>query len=444
MAVLLMVFLLLQGSADKSASAQQVAHASSVQSQKQQSSADKSAAAQSPVDVMYHSAESSRRAGDTDRALATYREILAMQEASNDRAGQMNTLERIGDTYHYVRSDWRESRGYYERALKIARDLGDKAHQAFNLNQLGLVAASAGEADRAMGFFDQALDLARNARDKENEGTALNGMGNALLAKNDPDRALESYKKALELRRSAKQLRPIGNTLFNLGRAQRARQQYDLALEYLRQALAIRLQDLDKAGEVLMRIEIAEVLFQQRNFPAAIAEYRRIEAIADHRHLVRTKMTALAGLGSASFASGQFGQSLGYYESLRYLAVEHKDRVLHRQAMEYLGIARMALNEYGPAGSDLQEALALARADNDSVSAAHIAINLALTYCELNNYEQAVKSYLEIAGSAQAAAQPNFKLLQQRIERVRVTIGDEEFRKLEEKAKSVVKKSAER
>ena len=68
---------------------------------------------------------------------------------------------------------------YYERALAIAREIGDRRNQGVHLCNQGLVFLPKGNA-QGHRVLSEALAIARDIGDRRNEGVPLGNLGLAI------------------------------------------------------------------------------------------------------------------------------------------------------------------------------------------------------------------------------------------------------------------------
>ena len=61
----------------------------------------------------------------------------------------------------YEQGEYARARGYYEAALGIYREIGDRRGESACLGNLGLVAADQGDYARARGYHEASLGIAR-------------------------------------------------------------------------------------------------------------------------------------------------------------------------------------------------------------------------------------------------------------------------------------------
>ena len=81
----------------------------------------------------------------------------------------------------------------------------------------GMAYADLGEVRRAIEYYEQALAIAREIGDRRGEGTDLGNLGNAYADLGQVRRAIEYYEQALAIAREIGDRRGEGNTLGNLG-----------------------------------------------------------------------------------------------------------------------------------------------------------------------------------------------------------------------------------
>ena len=80
---------------------------------------------------------------------------------------------------HYDLSQYPQALGCSRQALAIHRQIGDRAGQAGDLNNLGNVFSYTNRPAQALGLYQQALPLERLTQEKAGEAATLNGIGNA-------------------------------------------------------------------------------------------------------------------------------------------------------------------------------------------------------------------------------------------------------------------------
>ena len=73
--------------------------------------------------------------------------------------------------------DKRKALDFFEQALPLYRQVGDRGGEATTLNNIGMVYDALGDKRKALDFFEQALPLSRQVGDRRGEATTLNNLG---------------------------------------------------------------------------------------------------------------------------------------------------------------------------------------------------------------------------------------------------------------------------
>ena len=108
-----------------------------------------------------------------------------------------------------------------------------------HLGNLGLAYAALGEMRRAIEYYEQALTISREFGDRRDEGNHLISLGIAYAALGEVRRAIEYYKKALAISRVIGDLRGDGDALANMGLAHKELGDIGRARELWEEALRI-------------------------------------------------------------------------------------------------------------------------------------------------------------------------------------------------------------
>ena len=88
---------------------------------------------------------------------------------------------------------------YYEQALPIRRQVGDRAGEAATLSNIGVVYNSIGQLQQALKYHEQALPIRRQVGDRAGEATTLYNIGSVYRDTNQPSKAINSYEQSLTI-----------------------------------------------------------------------------------------------------------------------------------------------------------------------------------------------------------------------------------------------------
>ncbi len=230
-------------------------------------------------------AEKQKRIVMLESLLAEYQ---GLQEVKRDRKVEIRLKKQLG-TLFYSTSNYRKAIEYFEKALKIAQEIGDRQSEENNLGNLGSAYRNLGEYQKVFSFYEQALIISKEIGDRQNEarhtknlGNAYNGLGDyykaieycdqsliisketehrqgecsnlgslgaAYSGLGDYHKAIEYYEQALIISKEIGYRQGEGNQLGNLGNAYRNLGEYRKAIEYFEQSLIIFREIGDKLGE---------------------------------------------------------------------------------------------------------------------------------------------------------------------------------------------------
>ncbi len=179
-----------------------------------------------------------------------YQHALKIRREIGDRAGEATSLNNLGSTYHAL-GNYEEARQQYEQALKIFehKDIGARAGAADSQNGLGAVFCALRKYEDATKCLEKSLNIRQEIGDRAGEGDSLCNLGNVYYSLKEYEKAINNYyKKALGI------LQAIGHREFEakvfngLGDAYHALRQYENATKRYEQAWKI-FRDIGNGGK---------------------------------------------------------------------------------------------------------------------------------------------------------------------------------------------------
>lgn len=141
----------------------------------------------------------------------------------------------------YFQKDHAVARSYYQQALTIRRELGDRYGEELSLNNLGVVAWSQGDTLAAQAYHTQNLSFCREIGDRRGEGMSFSNLGHVAMDKGDHVAAKMYFEQSLAIRREVGDSYGEAISLNELGAVAMIQGNLTLAEAYYRQALTIRL-----------------------------------------------------------------------------------------------------------------------------------------------------------------------------------------------------------
>ena len=319
-----------------------------------------------------------RLAAEHDNARAALARLAARGE--RERFLRLATALRY---FWFVRGHFREGRGWLERAL-AGSEAAPAALRAKALGVVGTIAMFQGDYPAAAALKGESLALAREAGDDAQVALQLEGFALLAFRHEAYDRAAGHLEEALALLRRHGEPAPVARPLFslvlaNLGYAAYARG--DLAGAAARYEEAIDLQEAMGYGwgAVQSLAGLGRVAFVRGDAPGALGHYRRSLVLAwdcGEREGVAAALAGVAGAAAALEEPERAARLLGAVEALNEalgLLVPPLERASQERAAR---AARSALGDAAFAAARATgRALPLARAvaeatDPDFVPAA--------------------------------------------------------------------------
>ncbi len=187
------------------------------------------------------------------QAKASYLRILELsQQLQGVEVTQIKSLLAI--TYHqlgYVAQELRkydQARDYYQQALEIKIEFGDRYSCASTYNQLGRIAQELREYDQARDYYQQALEIFIEFGDHYECATIYHNFGYVAQELREYDQAWDYYQQALEIKIEFGDRYSCASTYYQLARVAEELGELEEAKANYLQALVITTEFNDEHG----------------------------------------------------------------------------------------------------------------------------------------------------------------------------------------------------
>jgi tetratricopeptide (TPR) repeat protein len=187
-----------------------------------------------------------------------YQQALAIKIEFGDRYEQAGTYHQLG----YVAQEMREyaqARDFYQLALSIFIEFGDRYSQAGTYHQLGYVAEKMREYAQARDFYQQALSIKIEFGDRYSQAGTYHQLGYVAEKMREYAQARDFYQQALSIKIEFGDRYSQASTYHGLGTLAEAQEDYTEARTNLQKALEIFIEYKDEysaniAREILERL----------------------------------------------------------------------------------------------------------------------------------------------------------------------------------------------
>lgn len=351
-----------------------------------------------------------------DQALSAHLliDLAEMQARNGDLAGSVDHLER---------------------ALELARQLGDLSMENQALEMLSIAERQLGRtetainrdadrvrlgarsgspsaardaiehgthlielhrADEAREVFEQAIAMAEERQEAALLQRAHGGAGIALTQLNRPSEALDHLAKALEMARQGDELRHEAQWLAAIGEALWRYDQPREALKALKEGISASREAKEPGIEAGILLLLGDIFAAQREVAEARAAFEtaleRFTELGD----VDSQIAALSSLGALAVEARRTEHAMRYYQQALDLADEAGDQVAAVRLYGRMAKVAQRVGEYDAAVDALDQAVNLADELNDPsllntmFQRLAIAMDTASHPDTLDTYEQAL------------------------------------------------------
>ncbi len=328
-----------------------------------------------------------------ERALGLARELGDMQ-LENQALEMLSLAERqLGRTETAVSRDADRVRiGVQTGAPNAARDAIEHGTQLIELRR----------SDEARQVFADALAMAEERQDAELIQRAHGGLGVALTQLDRPREALDHLAEALERARSGGETRHEAQWLAVIGEALWRYNQPREAIKALQEGLTSARAARETGIEAGILMLFGDVFAAQREVGEARAAYETALELFRDANDPESQITALSSLGALAVEARRTESAMGYYQDALDLAYQGDDREAAVRLYGRMAKVAQRVGEMDAAVDALDQAVGLAEELNDPalVSAMYQRLAIAMDTADhpdtLDTYEQALNLAREV------------------------------------------------
>lgn len=195
-------------------------------------------------------------------------------------------------------------------SLRLAQLAGDRQAVVETLSRLAALAVRQHGFAMALEYYERALDLAREIGDERLEPELLNGIAVCRLAEDEPLPALEATRAAQRLAAEHELDFSMSYALCHQGEAHRRLGRTKLAVEIHEQALKLAIGNCTHLDEVDARLHLGRSLLSAGRGEAAAEQFDLALRLSQDRGHTLGVVEALTGLADCSPRSPRAGRLL--------------------------------------------------------------------------------------------------------------------------------------
>ncbi len=332
--------------------------------------------------------------GQYTPAFAYYEQALKIARQTGDRDDEGTWLGNLGNCYSET-GEVARAIEHYEQALKIARETGNLGNEGNWLGCLGICYKDSGDTQRAIDLYNQALNIALKVGERRSEGTWLGNLGSCYQNLGDVQRAIDLYNQALNIAVEIGDLGNEGSWLGSLGSCYRDSGDSRLALDYYQQALKIAIEIGDRRNEGNWLGNLGNCYDDIGDIQHALKCYQQALDIALEIGDRRNEGNWLGCLGNSYSYLGDTHRAIDYNTQALKIAREIGDRRNEIIWLINVGAGYHDLGEIPLASDHYRQSLQIAKEIDDPLGIMANITNLGTVYIEQGKFDEAKKEFYQ-------------------------------------------------
>lgn len=309
-----------------------------------------------------------------------------------------NTLYNAGIMSNYL-GNLSDAEKFSSESLTIFRKIEDKTGIAKCLNVLGVVSATnPSKVNQLRDYYNEALLLAKETNNESVLANVLYNLSFLAIADGNSDLALNYRLEALDLYRKLKDIHQVSMTLSSLAVFEYRRKNFEKALFYNEESLGISYELDDKYLISINLINFGNIYKGQGDFDSAFRLYNESLTILREYGYKSNLIVALMLLGEILIINNEFKKAIELHKESILIGKENANEYFLVTNLYFLGSAYFGLK-------DLETSL---------------------------RYFLYVKNLTE--GVYNPIAQDNLRIAEERRNKIREIIGNDNFEKIKNEA----------
>lgn len=179
----------------------------------------------------------------------------------------------MGRTY-YEQANYIASVEYYEKSMKIGKDINDILLQIKCNNNIGLVNFDLGNYPQALEYYQKTLKLNEETQNKRLKAIVYNNIGEVFYDLENYHKALFNYKKCLNIAIELNNQIIMAGSYNNIGNAYYKQKEFQLAIEYCEKGLALNQKLGDKKTMAESYNYLGDIYYELKEYEKAL-EYHK-------------------------------------------------------------------------------------------------------------------------------------------------------------------------
>ncbi|MFT5723479.1 MAG: adenylate cyclase [Bacteroidia bacterium] len=236
----------------------------------------------------------------------------------------------------WLKSNYPEALGYYQRSLNISQEIGFKRGSASTSTNIGIIYSQQGDYPKALDYYRRSLKIYKEIGDKKGGGNTLNNIGIIYKQHGDYRKALEYFQRSLKIFEEIGNKQGTSSIIGNIGLVYMLQDNYPDALDYYKRSLKIS-EDLGyNKGCAIAISNIGNVYDRQGDKSTALIYFRRALKIRQELGDKQGSANAITNIGNIHKDQGQYAKALTNCKNALKISLEIEALVEEKNACQCL------------------------------------------------------------------------------------------------------------
>jgi adenylate cyclase len=253
-----------------------------------------------------------------DTAIILARDLLTYGEQHQYAKASATAYFIIASSNH-IKSDYPKALDYYQRSLKISREIGDKSGMADAIGNIGIIYVGQDNYPKALDYFQRGLKIYTEIGNIKGSATAIGSIGTIYAKQGNTTNALDYFQRSLKIYKEIGDKRSMGYSIGNIGFIYKEQGDYSKAVEYFKKALSISQEIGDKNGSANAIGNIGEIYREQGDYPKALKYCEQAFKISEEIVSLVIEKDACQCLYETYKAMGKGNEALVYMEKMQVI-----------------------------------------------------------------------------------------------------------------------------
>jgi CHAT domain-containing protein/Tfp pilus assembly protein PilF len=329
-------------------------------------------------------------------AMNKYKELL---EFAPEKAGlcenpdlQIDFFTRISKAYN-VLGQYQKALEFDEKALNLAKEIGNKKSEGALLGNIGVFYANTGQLQNALEYFFKKLAIVKEIKDKGGESHILMNIGALNDWMGNYKDSLIYYKQALELNKELDNPENKGLILGNIGAAYEKLSEYNKALGFHDQALEIFQKIKNKRYSAWVYMNIGALIYKLGMQEKALENLKKALQIVQEIGEKSSEGMILGFIGTIYNNEDGLDKSREYLIKALEISREIGDKRTEIMHLGNLGSLYLKLKEYKKADEVLTQGKKLAEQVGDTLTGTELLVISGILYREQKEHQKSVECF---------------------------------------------------